>query len=161
MYAGGKIHIKNCVLENQLDDPVNIHGIYGRIHKVTSKREVIVELVEGMQKGVLLGTAGDYFAVIDNRTMLEQEHAVITEITWMNSDYQRIVFAEDMENLTPGFVVENQSWVPDVLIEGCTFRNNRARGLLLTTRGTSSSGTTPLKHLGQQFWIEGDSNYWV
>ncbi|MFR7443487.1 MAG: hypothetical protein ACLUUO_08520 [Sellimonas intestinalis] len=58
VYAGGKIHIKNCVLENQLDDPVNIHGIYGRIHKVTSKREVIVELVESMQKGVLLGTAG-------------------------------------------------------------------------------------------------------
>ncbi len=60
----------------------------------------------------MLGTAGDYFAVVDNRTMLEQEHAVIAEITWMNSDYQRIVFAEDMENLIPGFVVENQSWVP-------------------------------------------------
>ena len=26
VYAGGKIHIKNCVLENQLDDPVNIQG---------------------------------------------------------------------------------------------------------------------------------------
>ena len=151
MYAGGKIHIKNCVLENQLDDPVNIHGIYGRIHKVTSKREVIVELVESMQKGVLLGTAGDYFAVVDNRTMLEQEHAVITEITWMNSDYQRIVFAEDMENLTPGFVVENQSWVPDVLIEGCTFRNNRARGLLLTSAGDVLVRDNTFETPGQQF----------
>ena len=160
VYAGGKIHIKNCVLENQLDDPVNIHGIYGRIHKVTSKREVIVELVEGMQKGVLLGTAGDYFAVIDNRTMLEQEHAVITEITWMNSDYQRIVFAEDMENLTPGFVVEHQSWVPDVLIEGCTFRNNRARGLLLTSAGDVLVRDNTFETPGAAILIEGDSNYW-
>ena len=114
-----------------------------------------MELVEGMQKGVLLGTAGDYFAVVDNRTMLEQEHAVIAEITWMNSDYQRIVFAEDMENLIPGFVVENQSWVPDVLIEGCTFRNNRARGLLLTSAGDVLVRDNTFETPGAAILIEG------
>ena len=96
VYGGGKIHIKDCLLENQLDDPVNIHGIYGRIHKVLSRREILVELVEGMQKGVRLGRKGDRFGVVDNRTMLEKESSVIGEIFMVNKDYQYLAFEEEM-----------------------------------------------------------------
>ena len=64
IYCRGKIQIQDCLLENQLDDPLNVHGIYGRIHKIISEREVMVELVEGMQKGVATweerGTVPDY-----------------------------------------------------------------------------------------------------
>lgn len=160
VYADGKIQIKDCLVENQLDDPVNIHGIYGRIHKVLNKKEVIVELVEGMQKGVKLGQPGELFGIIDNRTMLEKERAEVCEVTMLNKDFQYIAFRDEMQSLTPGFVVENKSYVPDVLIEGCTFRNNRARGLLLTTAGQVIVRKNRFETPGAAILIEGDSNYW-
>lgn len=160
VYAKGKIHIKNCLLENQLDDPVNIHGIYGRIHKVLNKREVLVELVEGMQKGVKLGDQGDVFSVINNVNMMECEQGKIQSLEMLNKDYMFVVFEEEMEHLKPGFVVENRSYVPDVLIEGCTFRNNRARGLLLTSAGEVVVRNNYFSTPGSAILVEGDSNYW-
>lgn len=160
VYAKGMIHIKDCLLENQLDDPVNIHGIYGRIHKVLSKQEILVELVEGMQKGVKIGKSGDLFAVIDNRTMLEKSRGEIRELEMLNKDFMYIAFKQDSEYLHKGFVVENKSYVPNVLIEGCTFRNNRARGLLLTSAGKVIVRNNYFSTPGAAILIEGDSNYW-
>lgn len=160
VYAKGQIHIKDCLLENQLDDPVNIHGIYGRIHKVVSKTEVLVELVEGMQKGVKLGKSGDTFAVINNETMLECQRGKISALEMLNKDYMLITFEEEIEDLKPGFVVENKSYIPDVLIEGCTFRNNRARGLLLTSAGEVIVRRNQFFTPGAAVLVEGDSNYW-
>lgn len=160
VYAKGKIYIKNCLLENQLDDPVNIHGIYGRIHKVINDREILVELVEGMQKGVKLGNSGDIFAVVDNATMLEKEQGKIKELHMLNKDYLHIIFETEMQSLKEGFVVENRSYVADVLIEGCTFRNNRARGLLLTSGGEVVVRNNYFSTPGAAILIEGDSNYW-
>ena len=125
-----------------------------------NKKEVIVELVEGMQKGVKLGQPGELFGIIDNRTMLEKERAEVCEVTMLNKDFQYIAFRDEMESLTQGFVVENKSYAPDVLIEGCTFRNNRARGLLLTTAGQVIVRKNRFETPGAAILIEGDSNYW-
>ena len=65
-----------------------------------------------------------------------------------------------MEYLKPGFVVENRSYVPDVLIEGCIFRNNRARGLLLTSAGEVVVRNNYFSTPGSAILVEGDSNYW-
>lgn len=160
VYCKGQILIKDCFLENQLDDPVNIHGIYGRIHKVLSDREILVELVEGMQKGVPLGKAGEYFGVIDNETMLDVSGGHLAEHRMLNKHYQYFKFEESVEGLTEGFVVENKEYVPDVLIEGCTFQNNRARGLLLTSAGNVVVRDNTFRSAGAAILIEGDSNYW-
>ena len=133
IYCRGKIQIQDCLLENQLDDPLNVHGIYGRIHKIISEREVMVELVEGMQKGVPLGKKGEQFRIIDNETMLEIETVRLEEHQMLNGDYQYMKFDRPVTEWKESFVVENTDYVPDVLVEGCTFQNNRARGLLLDT----------------------------
>lgn len=160
VYGKGTIHIKDCFLENQLDDPVNIHGIYGRIHKVISDREVLVELVEPDQKGVCLGYRGDSFAVLDNRTMLEKGWTDLEEITMLNRDYIYMKWKTPIPMMKKGFVVENKSYVANVIIEGCTFRNNRARGLLLTSAGDVLVQNNRFEVPGAAILIEGDSNYW-
>lgn len=160
IYTKGQILIKDCLIENQLDDPVNIHGIYGRIHKVISEREVLVELVEGMQKGVPLGKQGEYFGVIDNETMLDVSGGKLAEHYMLNRDYQYMKFEEPVEGLKEGFVVENKEYIPDVLVEGCTFQNNRARGLLLTSAGKVIVRNNTFRSAGAAILIEGDSNYW-
>lgn len=54
----------------QLDDAVNIHGIYARVKKVLSKKELLVELVHHQQKGVPVGNAGDTFSFVRYETLL-------------------------------------------------------------------------------------------
>lgn len=160
VYCRGKVHIKDCTLENQLDDPVNIHGIYGRIHKVLSDCEIIVELVESMQKGVQLGYIGDEFRIINNETMLQTSENKLQNIKMLNRDFMYMRFENTLEACQEGYVVENKEYVPDVLIEGCTFRNNRARGLLLTSAGEVVVRNNVFQNAGSAILIEGDSNYW-
>lgn len=160
IYCRGKIQIQDCLLENQLDDPMNVHGIYGRIHKIISEREVMVELVEGMQKGVPLGKKGEQFRIIDNETMLEIETVRLEEHQMLNGDYQYMKFDRPVTEWKESFVVENTDYVPDVLVEGCTFQNNRARGLLLTSAGDVLVRKNVFKTAGSAILIEGDSNYW-
>lgn len=160
VYCRGNIQITDCFLENQLDDPVNIHGIYGRVHKVISDREILAELVEGMQKGVPLGTPGDTFGAVDHETMLEISAGILKTHRMLNQDYQYMEFEEPLTGLKEGDVVENKSYVPDVLVEGCTFQNNRARGLLLTSAGRVEVRGNTFSTAGAAILIEGDSSYW-
>lgn len=160
VYCTGQLHIKDCKLENQLDDPVNIHGIYGRIHKKLSETEFIVELVEGMQKGVQLGQKGERFAILNNETMLEEAESTLEHIEMLNRDFMYMRFSRAIVACKEGYVVENKEYVPNVLIEGCLFRNNRARGLLLTSAGQVIVRKNVFQNAGAAILIEGDSNYW-
>lgn len=160
VYAKGKIHIKDCHLENQLDDPVNIHGIYVQIQKQIDDYTFLGELVEGMQKGVPLGRSGDTIGLVDQETMLTMDTNTLEEIEMLNKDYLYLKFKKPVTNAKPGDVLENLSYIPDVLIEGCTFRNNRARGLLLTSGGKVEVRNNTFCNAGAAILIEGDSNYW-
>ena len=160
VYCKGKIHVKDCLMENQLDDPMNVHGIYFRIREVLSDREVIAELVHHQQKGVPLGYPKDRIAVINRETLLKKEEAALENVRVLNKDYCIVRFDRKMEQLQAMDVLENQSWVPDVLVEGCTFRNNRARGLLLTSAGEVTIRKNYFHVPGAAILIEGDANNW-
>lgn len=161
VYCKGQIHIKNCLFENQLDDPVNVHGIYQRISTVISRKECIIQLMEHQQKGVKIGDVNDRLSVINNETMLREGTVTIQELKRINKDYCYLRTAEELPvTARESFVVENLEYVPDVLIEGCTFRNNRARGLLLTSAGKVVVRGNVFQTAGAAILIEGDSNYW-
>ena len=42
VYCRGKIEIRNCLFERQLDDAVNINGIYDLVKNVLGKKEILV-----------------------------------------------------------------------------------------------------------------------
>lgn len=160
VYCRGMIHVRDCLMENQLDDPMNVHGIYFRIREVLNGREVIAELVHSQQKGVRLGYPKDRIALISRETMLKKEEAVLEEVRVLNKDYCIVRFEKEMKQLQVMDVLENQSWTPDVLVEGCTFRNNRARGLLLTSAGQVTVRKNYFHVPGAAVLIEGDANSW-
>ena len=56
-------------------------------------------------------------------------------------------------------MVENKSYVPDVLIEGCIFRNNRARRAISECAGKVVVRNNRFQTPGAAVLIEGDSNY--
>lgn len=157
----GKILLEGSLFEGQLDDPCNIHGLNTRIKEISDRRSVITELVHYEQHGVEIGFPGDQVHFSDNVTLLSYAQNTIKKVEWINARYSRVIFEKDLpENLRPGHVIENMSWLPDAHIHGCTSRNNRARGYLISTPGKVIIEDNRIESSGAAIKISGDANYW-
>lgn len=160
VYCRGLIHIKDCLFEHQLDDAVNVHGIYARVKKVLSDRELLVELVHHQQKGVRAGDVGDCISFVNYDTIFSMGKGIIETVEMLNKDYTYVRFSEPMPKVKEKDVIENVSYVPDVLIEGCTVRNNRARGFLLTSAGNVTVRRNEFHTAGAAILVSGDAADW-
>ncbi|MEG0338608.1 MAG: right-handed parallel beta-helix repeat-containing protein [Oscillospiraceae bacterium] len=160
VYCSGTININSCLFENQLDDPINIHGIYAKINKVINPTSIIVQLVHFQHKGVSIGEVGQPIRIVDNETMLPCFETTISEIHKLNKDFTEIILNEPCDTLSINCVIENLAYIPDVNIRKCTFRNNRARGPLLTSAGKVVVEDNYFCVPGAAILIEGDSNNW-
>jgi len=160
VYCGGKITIQESLFENQLDDAVNIHGIYARIKKVLQPGCFVAELVHPMQKGVCFAETGEMLRCVDRQTMLETGQATIKSYSMLNRDCFYMELQEPVDGFIEGNSIENISWVPNVEISRCTFRNNRARGLLLTSAGNVLVEGNLFQVPGAAILMEGDANNW-
>ena len=156
----GKIHIKDCLLENQLDDPVNIHGIYGRVKQVLENGSFLVELVHPQQKGARILEEGERFRFVDNETMLPAGETRVLSVKRLNRDFLLVVPEDEGQRPRENWAVENLEWSPEVLVEGCTMRNNRARGILVTSAGEVVIRENVFQVPGAAVLIEGDCNEW-
>lgn len=161
VYCRGLIHIKDCLFERQLDDAVNIHGIYARVKKVLSEKELLVELVHHQQKGVPVGKSGDHFSFVRYESLLSMGESRTEEIITLNKDFTYVKFAEKLpEGIKEKDSIENVSYVPNVLIEGCIVQNNRARGFLLTSAGNVVVKNNYFHTSGTAVLISGDAADW-
>lgn len=160
VYCCGIIELKNCLFENQLDDAANIHGIYARVGKVISDHEFLVYLVESMHKGVIMAEKGDSIALLESDTLCKAGEGIVEETVFLNKDYQYIRTGEPITGLKEGMVIENLQWIPDIWIHDCIFRNNRARGLLLTSAGKILVENNLFQNAGAAVLLEGDAGGW-
>lgn len=160
----GRIELDTCTFENQLDDASNVHGIYGKVVEAFSEDTVLLELVHHQQKGVPLFHPGDHFRLIDRQTLLPVDDVLVAEVSWLNSDLQLVQLQEplsdDVLERIETMVAENLSYSPDVHIHDCVFRNNRARGLLISTAGQVIIEDNVFRIAGAAILMESDANYW-
>lgn len=157
----GEIRLEDCLFEGQLDDPCNVHGINFRILDVVGECAVKVELVHEEQHGVEVGFPGDCMAFSDNRTLLSYAENRVAAVERIDERFSVVVFREPLpEGVRAGHVIENMSWTPDLYISGCTARNNRARGYLISTPGKVVVENNRISSSGAGIKISGDANYW-
>ena len=130
----GKVVLKNCTFENQLDDASNIHGTYQKIVDVLDDYRIGVRMGHHQQKAFVVGQPNDNlgFVRLDNSFFAYQK-GTIKNIEYINSRYQIITLNQKLPaDVKPGDLVENLDAYPDLLVQNCTIRNNRARGLLIS-----------------------------
>ena len=83
------------------------------------------------------------------------------EIITLNKDFTYVKFAEKLpEGIKEKDSIENVSYVPNVLIEGCIVQNNRARGFLLTSAGNVVVKNNYFHTSGTAVLISGDAADW-
>lgn len=135
----GKIVLKDCTFENQLDDAMNVHGTYQIIVDILDKNHLGVRMGHHQQQGFVIGIPSDTLGLVRLSDSFDPYHQMtIKNIEYLNGRYQIVTLNEDLpDGVQKGDLIENISAYPEVLVEHCTIRNNRARGLLLSTPKTT------------------------
>ncbi|AWG23709.1 alpha-galactosidase [Flavobacterium faecale] len=131
----GKIEIKNCVFNNQLDDAVNVHGTYQEVVDLLGGNRIGIKVGHYQQQGFSIGVPNDEIGLVNlHHSFYEYGKLTLKSIEKVNSRYQIITFNEKVPaNLKVGDYIENLSAYPELLVQNCTIGKNRARGLLLST----------------------------
>jgi hypothetical protein len=157
----GLIEITDCVFENQMDDPINIHGIYAKITARLSVRELEVALIHGEQLGIDIFAPGDTAEMVKSETLAAYHAGTIVSVRRLNKQYSVLTFAEDLPaQIKPGDAAVCREANPDVTIRGCTSHGNRARGFLISTGGHVVIENNYFHTPGAALLMAGDANYW-
>ncbi len=157
----GKITMSNCCFESQLDDAVNVHGVYTIISDILSVNEIMVEFMHYQQYGIPLYSVGDTIAFIDRSTLLTIAQGRIADVKIINCKYVRLTFENSLpKEVNMNTAIENIDRMPDLEITGCLTGKNRARSFLISTRGKVLIENNELHSAGCAIKISGDANYW-
>lgn len=156
--CSGVISLKNCVFENMMDDALNVHGIFTQIIK-SSPGEMVVRYMHKEAKGIDIYRKGDVLSVSNKDSVLPIYTATVKEAETINSDTVKLQLEESIE-AEPGMIVENLTRQPKVYMGGCTIRNNRARGILLGTKGKIIIAENYFRTEDPAILFECDPKYW-
>ncbi|PKQ61394.1 alpha-galactosidase [Labilibaculum filiforme] len=131
----GKVTLRNCTFNNQLDDAMNVHGTYQKVVDILDDYTIGVRMGHFQQLGFTLATANDTIGLVRlSESFFPYEKLTVKKITKVNRRYQKITFNEKIPaSIQAGDLVENLENYPEVLVDNCNISNNRARGLLIST----------------------------
>ena len=158
----GRIVMRECVFENQVDDATNIHGLYVRIEKLLSPDRLEVKLVHPQQFGVDFIKPGSRLEVVDGVSLNTRGETVVKSVERLNKEFSIVTLGSPLPDSTKigDAVASLDANTAEVLIEKCLFRGNRARGILLGSRGKISVVGNTFHTPGSAILFEGDARYW-
>ncbi|MEQ9289087.1 MAG: right-handed parallel beta-helix repeat-containing protein [Cyclobacteriaceae bacterium] len=131
----GKVVLKNCTFNNQLDDATNVHGTYQEVMDILGAKRIGIRSGHFQQLGFTIGRIGDQIGLVRlEDSFFPYGKLTLQHVERINSRYQILTFKENIPaNLKPGDLIENLDAYPELLVENCNIGKNRARGLLIST----------------------------
>lgn len=153
----GYIRMIGCTFLNQKDDATNIHGWYAVARKKISDNQLMLWSNYGKD----FAEAGMEMELVCHNTMMTYDTLKVKDVYRFNDMLSVVTFEEPIpESFEEKDVLADISANPDVLIQGCTFGNNRARGLLIGSKGKVVIENNRFHVPGAAILFEGDGNYW-
>lgn len=157
----GYIRMVDCEFRNQKDDATNIHGWYMAVSEVLGKHCAKVQWRNGAQCGLRFLKKGMRLEFAHPATLTTYAHLKVRKVEYLNSEYAIVKFRESLpEQVKPLDVIAQDEGYPDVLISGCYIGNNRARGLLIGSRGKVVIEKCTFHTPGSAILFEGDGSFW-
>ncbi len=159
--CAGKIAMHDCLFENQKDDATNIHGIYVRVMSRVAPDAVLVKLVHPQQAGFDFIRPGMKLELVHGPSMVTLGEATVKAVERLNKEFSRVVLAAPLPaELVEGDALASAEAYPEVRIERCIIRNNRARGILLGSRAKMVIEDNLFHVPGAAILFEGDARFW-
>lgn len=131
----GKVSLRGCTFNNQLDDAMNVHGTYQEVVDIVDPHTIGVRAGHYQQLGFQLAKDGDEVGLVRiEESFHHYDQLTVKSTNMVNGRYQLITFEQEIPaGVKAGDLLENLSAYPDVLVEDCNISRNRARGLLIST----------------------------
>ncbi|MBO5269564.1 MAG: right-handed parallel beta-helix repeat-containing protein [Clostridia bacterium] len=155
----GTVTIENSRFENQLDDAVNLHGIYTLIEKVASK-QILVRYGHFQTRGIDIYTPGDRIQILERESQQPLAFARILEVEVLSPDVTVLTLDDIEGDIKEGMIVENLSDEANAVIRGNVIRNNRARGMLIAAKGHIEITDNHFHSGGAAIQFESDPMKW-
>lgn len=130
----GTVTIEDSLFENQLDDAVNLHGIYTRVEKVADDK-ILVKYSHFQSVGIDIYAPGDRIQIMRPETQMPVAFGQISDVEVLSLECTVLTLRDISGEILPGMIVENLSDETDAYIRNNIIRNNRARGMLIAAKG--------------------------
>jgi hypothetical protein len=156
----GKIEMVDCVFETQKDDATNVHGLYAKITRILAPNRFEIRLIHPQQAGVDFVKPGMRLEITDGPS-LEAKGIIITKsVERLNKEYTIVEIANPLDVVVGDVVSDADANNAEVLIKDCVIRGNRARGILLGSRGRMVIEGNTFHTPGSAILFEGDASHW-
>ncbi len=157
----GTIQVENCLFEHMLDDGINVHGAYVPVAEYLGNNQFLCDISHFQQWGLTFGAPGDRIALLSRLTVLPLFETSITGLKVLN-EHRFIITVATLPEPLPDvpLSVENLSWHPELVMRNNTIRENRARSVLVTTKGPVLIENNYFSSQMHGILIEGDNNKW-
>jgi hypothetical protein len=159
VHCKGLVKVTNCDFREQLDDALNIHGIYTKIIDKTED-SILVRYMHPQAQGINVYEKGDRFQTLPPDTLIPSGEYEIADVTVINQNLTRIFVAGGTEGITVGDLVEDLTWSCDLLFENNRVYDNRARGMLIAAKGNVLVRNNYFHSPGIAILFESDGKYW-
>ncbi len=155
----GLVAVRDCVFENQLDDAVNLHGIYTKVVKTEGNR-VLVRYSHFQSVGIDIYSPGDKLGFMLPSNQMPTAYAEIASVDVISPIYTALELKSIEGEIFEGQICESLSDKADAVIEGNIIRNNRARGMLIAARGRVEIKNNHFHSGGAAIQFESDPFRW-
>ncbi len=155
----GLVTVRNSLFENQLDDAVNLHGIYTRVESVNAD-SVMLKYSHFQTVGIEIYEKGDRVQFMYPDNQMPCVFAEVERVDVISPKYTALVLKNIKGEIKVGQICENLSDVADAIIEGNVVRNNRARGMLIAAKGHIEIKNNTFHSGGAAIQFESDPFRW-
>lgn len=157
----GIIEITNCTFENQMDDALNVHGNYLIIDKIIDNKTVLAKIGHFQHLGIFEYNKGNKIEISNRDNLLKEAVLTLKNSQIINNQYILLKFDEDFFfNKNKKYCIDNLNNYPSLIFRNNLVQKNRARGLLLKTKGNVLVEDNIIHTLGAAFQICCDMNFW-
>ena len=160
VHCTGLIKVENGVFEGQLDDALNIHGVYVRVIDRISSKELLLRQMHFQATGLKIFAPGDKVQALTPETLIPYTEKTVKSIDVINDDIVKVTFKEDVDDIKVGDDLENLTKSADLIFRKNIVRDNRARGMLIAAKGKVLIEDNFFHASGAAILFESDGKYW-
>jgi hypothetical protein len=134
MGCRGKIQIRNSRFVGAHDDAINVHGTYLSIVDYPAPHQLLLRFMHHQSYGFQAFFPGDKINLVRGSSLVSYASNTVKAAKFINP--REILLNLDkpiLEGITPGDVIENLTWTPEVEIAYNYFARIPTRGILVTT----------------------------